>query len=143
MGTRAVSHVNLWSLGYGKDIYIATHWDGYPEDLGTRLKEAIETELKKHAEKFNNLLDLGAVLQKAIFKACADHHIDEISTYNIEEFLNRYNDFAIYFYDIQANKRGIAIYFAELKENGHIVEFRDAYKLGLLNKRKLLHKIEF
>lgn len=101
MGTRAVVHVDLNPVGYEKDIWIATHWDGNPESLGADLKKAIAKEIytaKKKGSAF--VSNMGGILQKAVWKGSADHHIDASSVNNKREFDELYDDFAEYEYDI-------------------------------------------
>jgi hypothetical protein len=101
MGTRAVIHVDLNPLSYGKDIWIATHWDGNPEQLGKSLKQAIEKEIsdaKKEGKKGET--NMGDILQKAVWKAAADRHIDTSTTSGKKEFNRIYGDWAEYEYDV-------------------------------------------
>jgi hypothetical protein len=98
MGTRAVVHVNLEPLGYGKDIWIATHWDGYPSVLGRDLKLAISKELNR--AKKEKSTDKGGFLQAGVYKGVADRSIDAVSTDGKKEFDKLYDDFAEYEYEI-------------------------------------------
>lgn len=97
MGTRAVVHVNLEPFHYGKDIWIATHWDGYPEGLGKTLERELSRAVKRVQEGKD---DLGGALQKAVFKASAEHHIDLVSVDGMENFDKEYGDWAEYIYEI-------------------------------------------
>jgi len=95
MGTRAVVHADLHPFGIDKDIWIATHWDGYPEGLGETLKRSLDEEILKVRQ---NKTTLGGAIEKAVGKACAIHSIDEMSTDGKANF--RYGDFAEYLYEI-------------------------------------------
>jgi len=110
MGTRAVVHVDLRKVGYGKDIWIATHWDGHPETLGKNLKQAIETEKKVRGKDWKK--DMGGLMQTAIGKATAEHHIDSYSL-SKEDFNKQYGDYAQFEYEI--NPKTGKIKFRPLK----------------------------
>jgi len=98
MGTRAVVHVDLRPFSIGKDVWIATHWDGYPKGLGETLKKALNEEIKKtKGEK----AFLGSAIQKAVSKASAEHSIDLMTTDGKADFDKRYGDFAEYLYEIE------------------------------------------
>lgn len=99
MGTRAVVHVDLQPFSIGKDVWIATHWDGYPEGLGKTLKNEIQSELSKIRGKYFNAY-LGSALQKAVGKAAAEHSIDYMTTDGKKEFDKRYGDWAEYLYEV-------------------------------------------
>lgn len=99
MGTRAVVRANLEPFNYGKDIFIATHWDGMPDSLGQDLVKKIKKNLRKGDPK-NLSVDLGGSLQEAVFEATASHHIDTVSTIGEEEFNEKYGDWAEYVYRI-------------------------------------------
>jgi hypothetical protein len=104
VGTRAVVHVNLEPVNYGKDIWIATHWDGDPDSLGKDLKKSITEEIAErkkspHVEKPSDV-DMGSVLQTAVVKAVASHHIDLMSVEGKKDFDKQYGDWAEYEYEI-------------------------------------------
>lgn len=109
METRAVVHADLRPYNYGKDVWIATHWDGYPQSLGKNLQEALDNEVKDYKKVFKKKdvkdFDWGSIIQKAVVKASANHHIDEMSTDGKKEFDERYGDWAEYEYDISVNKK--------------------------------------
>ena len=106
MGTRAVVHVDLQPFGIGKDIWIATHWDGDPDWLGKSLKNAIKAEIKlakkQYAHDWKSFKNsaMGSALSKAIWKGAADHSIDFSTTDGKAEFDKMYGDYAEYEYEI-------------------------------------------
>ena len=114
MGTKAVVHVDLRPVNYGKDVWIATHWDGYPEGLGESLKEEIKKEISRAKEKMKKFdakgkIDMGAVLEKAVWKGAAEHAIDTSSTDGKSEFDKLYGDWAEYEYDVDAKTGKIKV----------------------------------
>jgi hypothetical protein len=100
MGTRAVVHVDLRPFHIGKDVWIATHWDGYPKGLGKTLQKTIKSELSiiRKGKYFTEYL--GSALQKAVGKAAAEHSIDYMTTDGKEEFDKIYGDWAEYLYEV-------------------------------------------
>jgi hypothetical protein len=108
MGTRAVVHVDLRPVGYGKDVWIATHWDGYPKGLGESLKEEIKKEISR-AKEGRREIDMGAVMEKAVWKGAAEHAIDTSTTDGKAEFDKLYGDWAEYEYDVDAKKGKIKV----------------------------------
>lgn len=103
MGTRAVVRADIRPFDYGKDIFIATHWDGDPEYLGESLRDAlkneVETEVKRKEGRDEPRFDLGGIVQRAVFKGAAEHHIDKVTTIGEDDF-DDYGDFAAYYYKI-------------------------------------------
>jgi len=97
MGTRAV--VNF------SNIWIATHWDGYPDSvgLGQTLIQCLEHEITKAKEywkeHYNSTALLSAV-DKAVWKACADHQIDFCTTTGPDDFNKIYDDYAKFEYHV-------------------------------------------
>lgn len=102
MGTRAVVHVDLMPFHIGKNIFIATHWDGDPISLGKNLKAKIAEETKGIKKKDT---EFGMALQRAVWKAAADHSIDSSTTGGKESFDKIYGDFAEYEYEILPDGR--------------------------------------
>jgi len=102
MGTRAVIHADLGKVGYGKDIWIATHYDGNPEKLGRDIVNSIKEEVSKWKKSFGKdmNIDMGHIIQSAIVKASAEHHIDSMSTTGKKDFTKMYDDFAEYEYEV-------------------------------------------
>jgi len=101
MGTRAVVHVDLRPVGYGKDIWIATHLDGNPENLGKDLRKEIAFQKNEFKRNFPSIpLDMGSILQKAVARASALHNIDLMSVDGKGEF--PYGDYADYQYEVDA-----------------------------------------
>jgi hypothetical protein len=96
MGTRAVVHVDLQPLGIGKDVWIATHWDGDPDSLGKDLVKTIKDEVKRQGSNVH----MGDALQVAVWKAAAEHSIDLSTTSGKKEFDKMYGDFAEYQYEV-------------------------------------------
>lgn len=92
MGTRAVVHLSMEGTSVGKDIWIATHWDGYPEQLGKDLAE-LGRKLKT-AERPDDMLQTDGVA------VTAKRHIDEMTTDGETEFNRRYSDWAEWFYEV-------------------------------------------
>jgi hypothetical protein len=92
MGTRAVTHFKLGHTG--KDIWVATHWDGYPEQLGKDLKELAGKVRKAKDEKADD------ILQEQGVAVLAKRHIDYMSVDGEDEFNKRYGDWAEWFYEL-------------------------------------------
>lgn len=93
MGTRAVVHVDLMPFHIGKNIFIATHWDG--DALGKKLKAKIAEETEGLKKKD---IEFGMALQRAVWKAAADHSIDFSTTDGKQSFDKLYDDWAEYEY---------------------------------------------
>ena len=102
MGTRAVVRVNLEPLQVGKDIVIATHWDGYPDVLGENLVEEIKKETQKRAKKGRDITThtRADILQTAIYKGASESHIDYVNLHGLDAFNDNYGDWAEYVYKI-------------------------------------------
>ena len=108
MGTRAVVHTDLRPAGIGKDIWIATHWDGDPASLGSDLRREIILQKKKWKKDYSTLKpNMGSIIQEAVVRASAGHSIDEMSTSGKSNF--NYGDFAEYEYEIDAKTGKIKV----------------------------------
>lgn len=109
MGTRAVVHCDLQTVGYGKDLWIATHWDGTPDCLGKDLIEEVNKQIAIHHKLYDDvykdgrIVDLGSCFQKGVGHACVEHHIDEYSSRGLEGF--DYGDFAEYLYTVSWDEK--------------------------------------
>jgi hypothetical protein len=100
MGTRAVVHADLQPLSYGKDLWIATHWDGDPAFLGKELAIEIREEIRKGGIDYGGKNpDIGSSIQKAVGRVCANHHIDEYR-FDRADFDKSYDDFAEFLYEV-------------------------------------------
>jgi len=92
MGTRAVTHFKLGHTG--KDIWVATHWDGYPDQLGKDLKELAVRVRKVEGLKRDD------ILQEQGVGVLAKRHIDYMSVDGEDEFNRHYGDWAEWFYEL-------------------------------------------
>ena len=118
MGTRAVLRCNLEPFSYGKDLWLATHWDGM--DVGNTLAEYLKVEFAREHERNKDLKlrDLGGSIQKACVKTAGEHHMDAASVDGEALFNQQYGDFAEYEWRLKPNTNKNCVVIEHRKLSG-------------------------
>jgi len=144
MGTRAVVHADLRPLGYDKDIWIATHWDGYPDGLGKNLAKAIKSEIETFKNRFPKIkkkdYEWGSIIQKAVIKTSAEHSIDEFTNEGKEDFDKKYGDWAEYEYEVYFDKKRLKP-IIKFRERSGLWKEAKVGEWKLLRAREKLKKV--